>query len=69
MTVNEINAEIARYRAEIKELERDIDWRKEVLAEEMNPLYKSMWKDEIKWRRNQIKQNRNQIKALKWVLG
>lgn len=65
----EINDEIARYKMEIKELERDIEWRKEALMEEMKPEYKALWKSEIKWRRNQIKQNRNQIKALKWVLG
>lgn len=64
-----IKAEIQRYRDEIQELKKDIEWRQEVLAEEPNPAYKSIWRDEIKWRKEQIKRNRQQIKSLRWVIA
>lgn len=62
-------AEIAEYKEAIKGYKNDIEWRKEMLANETEKEYRDMWKHEIKWRNEEIRRARVRINELKWLLN
>ena len=62
-------AEMAEYKETIKGYKNDIEWRKEMLANETEKEYRDMWKHEIKGRNEEIRRARVRINELKWLLN
>lgn len=65
---NRILADIENDKRQIKELTADITRLKEYVRNEPNPLWRKSWRNDIKWRRQDIQRLKQHINGLKFII-
>ena len=66
---NQILADIESDKRQIKELTEDINRIKGYIENEPDPLWKKSWKNDIKWRKQDIARLKTHIKLSKLILA
>jgi len=66
---NQILADIESDKKQIKELTEDISRIKGYIENEPDPLWKKSWKNDIKWRKQDIARLKTHIKLSKLILA
>lgn len=66
---NQILADIESDKRQIKELTEDINRIKGYIENELDPLWKKSWRNDIKWRKQDIARLKTHIKLSKLILA